>query len=226
MKLLLVEDDAKIAGAVRRGLEAEGYTVEVAANGVDALWMASESAYDLIVLDLLLPGLNGFQVCADLRGRADWTPILVLTAKSGELDEAEALDTGADDFLTKPFSFPVLLSRIRALTRRASTHGDPAPTSVGDLRIDPARHRAWRADQELALTAREHALLTFLVRRSDQVLSKADIVDAVWEHDFDGDHNIVEVFVRRLRRKIDEPFGRHSIETVRGAGYRVVDDAS
>jgi DNA-binding response OmpR family regulator len=225
MKVLLVEDDAKIAGAVRRGLEAEGFTVEVATDGIDGLWMAGESSSDVIVLDLMLPGLNGFRVCADLRARDDWTPILVLTAKEGDLDEAEALDTGADDYLTKPFSFPVLVSRIRALTRRASTHGPPVPSAVGDLRIDTARHRAWRGEQELALTAREHAVLALLVRRAGEVLSKADILDAVWEHDFDGDPNIVEVFIRRLRRKIDEPFGRHSIETVRGAGYRMVDDA-
>lgn len=224
MKVLLVEDDAKIARAVRRGLEAEGLTVEVATDGIDGLWMAGESTYDVIVLDLMLPGRNGFRVCADLRARDDWTPILVLTAKEGELDEAEALDTGADDYLTKPFSFPVLVSRIRALTRRASTHGRPVATAVGDLRIDAARHRAWRGEQELALTAREHAVLALLVRRAGEVLSKSDILDAVWEHDFDGDPNIVEVFIWRLRRKIDEPFGRHSIETVRGAGYRMVDD--
>ncbi len=225
MKVLLVEDDAKIARAVRRGLEAEGYTVEVADDGVDGLWMAGESSYDVIVLDLMLPGRNGFQICAELRAGGDWTPILVLTAKEGELDEAEALDTGADDYLTKPFSFPVLVSRIRALTRRTLTHGGPAPTAVGDLRIDVARHRAWRGERELALTAREHAVLALLVRRAGDVLSKADILQAVWEHDFDGDPNVVEVFIRRLRRKVDEPYGRHSIETVRGAGYRVVDDA-
>jgi DNA-binding response OmpR family regulator len=224
MKVLMVEDDTKIAAAVRRGLEAEGFTVEVAADGMDGLWMAGESSYDVIVLDLMLPGRNGFRVCADLRARDDWTPILVLTAKDGDLDEAEALDTGADDYLTKPFSFPVLVSRIRALTRRVSTHGHPAPRGVGDLRIDTARQRAWRGEQELALTAREHAVLALLVRRAGEVLSKPDILDAVWEHDFDGDPNIVEVFIRRLRRKIDEPFDRHSIETVRGAGYRIVDD--
>ena len=225
MKVLLVEDDAKIARAVRRGLEAEGLTVEVATDGIDGLWMAGESTYDVIVLDLMLPGRNGFRVCADLRARDDWTPILVLTAKEGDLDEAEALDTGADDYLTKPFSFPVLVSRIRVLTRRASTHGRPVPTAVGDLRVDAARHRAWRGEPELALTAREHAVLALLVRRAGEVMSKPDILDAVWEHDFDGDPNIVEVFIRRLRRKIDEPYGRHSIETVRGAGYRLVDDA-
>jgi DNA-binding response OmpR family regulator len=223
VKLLLVEDDTKIAAAVRRGLEAEGYTVEVAADGTDGLWMATEGSYDLIVLDIMLPGRNGFQICADLRAADDWTPILMLTAKDGDLDEAEALDTGADDYLTKPFSFPVLLARVRALLRRGSGQ-EPVPVTAGDLRIDPGTRRVWRADEEVSLTAREFDVLEFLVRRRDQVLSKADILDGVWEHDFDGDPNIVEVYVRRLRRKIDEPFGHRSIETLRGAGYRIVDD--
>ncbi|MEO6121429.1 MAG: response regulator transcription factor [Acidimicrobiales bacterium] len=223
MKLLLVEDDDKIAAAVRRGLEAEGFSVEVAVDGPDGLWMATESTYDLIVLDLMLPGRSGYQVCADLRAADDWTPILVLTAKDGDLDEAEALDTGADDYLTKPFSFPVLVARIRALLRRAAGSA-PVALNVGDLRIDPARCRAWRGEVELSLTAREHAVLELLVRRAGQVLSKSDILAAVWDHDFEGDPNIVEVYVRRLRRKVEEPFGRRSIETVRGAGYRLVDD--
>ncbi|MGI8808823.1 MAG: response regulator transcription factor [Acidimicrobiales bacterium] len=223
MKLLVIEDDRKIAAAVRRGLEAEGFSVEVATDGPGGLWMATESSYDLIVLDLMLPGRNGFQICADLRAADNWTPVLVLTAKDGDLDEAEALDTGADDYLTKPFSFPVLVSRVRALLRRAA--GSVAVAlDVGDLRLDPARHRAWRGDVELPLTGREHAVLELLVRRAGQVLSKDDILAAVWDHDFDGDANIVEVYVRRLRRKVDEPFARHSIETVRGVGYRLIDD--
>ncbi|MGH9157065.1 MAG: response regulator transcription factor [Acidimicrobiales bacterium] len=223
MKLLLVEDDGKIAAAVRRGLEAESFSVEVAVNGPDGLWMATESTYDLIVLDLMLPGRTGYQVCADLRAAGNWTPILVLTAKDGDLDEAEALDTGADDYLTKPFSFPVLVSRIRALLRRTAG-STPVVLSVGDLRIDPARHRAWRGEVELSLTAREHAVLELFVRRAGQLLSKDDILAAVWDHDFEGDPNIVEVYVGRLRRKVELPFGRRSIETVRGAGYRLVDD--
>ncbi len=223
MKLLVIEDDAKIAAAVRRGLVAEGFSVETAADGTDGLWMATEGTYDLIVLDLMLPGRNGYQVCADLRAAGDWTPILVLTAKDGDLDEAEALDTGADDYLTKPFSFAVLVSRIRALLRRAAG-SEPIALDVGDLRLDPARHRAWRGDVELSLTAREHSVLELFVRRAGQVLSKGDILAAVWDHDFEGDPNIVEVYVRRLRRKVDEPFARRSIETVRGAGYRLVDD--
>jgi two-component system OmpR family response regulator len=223
VKLLLVEDDKKIATAVKRGLEAEGFTVEVAFDGDDGLWLATESTYDLLVLDIMLPGRNGYKICADLREAGDWTPILMLTAKDGDLDEAEALDTGADDYLTKPFSFPVLVARVRALLRR-TTGGNPAPVTVGDLRIDSGERRAWRGTDELALTAREFEVLEFLVRRAGQVLSKDEILAGVWQQDFDGDPNIIEVYIRRLRRKIDEPYRRHSIDTVRGAGYRLTDD--
>ena len=222
MKLLLVEDDATLAATLRRGLEAEGYGVEVATDGDDGLWRASEGVFDLVVLDIMLPGRNGYRVCAALREAGVWTPILMLTAKDGELDEAEALDTGADDFLTKPFSFTVLVARIRALLRR-SAERTVAPATVGDLRIDPAGRRAWRGDDEVALTAREFDVLELLVRRAGEVLSKDKILAAVWDSDFDGDPNIVEVYVRRLRRKVDEPYGRRSIETVRGAGYRITD---
>ena len=224
MKVLLVEDDAKIAAAVRRGLEGEGFHVEHSVDGPDGLWRASEGSYDLIVLDLMLPGRNGFQICADLRAAGNWTPILVLTAKDGDLDEAEALDTGADDYLTKPFSFPVLVSRIHALARR-STRRALTPVAVDDLRLDPRSRRAWRGAVEVGLTAREFDVLEFLVRRATQVLSKSAILAGVWDDDFDGDPNIVEVYVRRLRRKVDEPFGRHTIATVRGAGYCVLADA-
>jgi two-component system, OmpR family, response regulator len=220
VKLLLVEDDAKLAGAVRRGLQAEGFAVEIAPDGDEGRWRATEGAFDLIVLDIMLPGRNGFRVCADLRAAGVWTPILMLTAKDGHLDEAEALDTGADDFLTKPFSFTVLVARVRALLRR-SAERTVAPAAVGDLRIDPARRRAWRGGDELSLTSREFDVLELLVRRAGQVLSKEQILAGVWDSDFTGDPNIVEVYVRRLRRKIDEPFDRHSIETVRGAGYRI-----
>ena len=221
VKLLLVEDDSKIANAVKRGLQAEGFTVDVASDGNDGLWMASEGTYDLIVLDIMLPGRNGYRICADLRQAGNWTPILMLTAKDGDLDEAEGLDTGADDYLTKPFSFPVLVARVRALVRRAATR-NPAPLSIGDLRMDPAERRVWRGDDEVVLTAREFGVLEFLVRRSGQVLSKSEILAGVWEHDFEGDPNIVEVYIGRLRRKIDDPYGRRSIETVRGVGYRLV----
>jgi DNA-binding response OmpR family regulator len=195
----------------------------VALDGTDGLWMATEGTYDAIVLDLMLPGRNGFQICADLRESGDWTPILVLTAKDGDLDEAEALDTGADDYLVKPFSFAVLVARLRALLRRAG--GDaPAPVTAGDLRIDPAQQRVWRGDEEVRLTTRQFQVLEFLMRRSGQVLAKREILDGVWEYDFDGDPNIVEVYVRRLRRALDEPYRRHAIETVRGSGYRLDPD--
>jgi two-component system, OmpR family, response regulator len=222
VKLLLVEDDAKLAASVRRGLNAEGFAVEVAPDGVEGLWRATEGSYDLIVLDIMLPGRNGYEVCRELRRAENWTPILMLTAKNGHLDEAEALDTGADDYLTKPFSFAVLVAHVRALLRR-TRDGSPAPVSVGDLRLDPVRRRVWRGHTEVSLTAREFEVLEFLVRRSGQVLSKQAILDGVWDIGFDGDPNIVEVYVRRLRRKLDEPFGRTTIATMRGAGYRVED---
>ncbi|MGI9022058.1 MAG: response regulator transcription factor [Acidimicrobiales bacterium] len=220
MKLLLVEDDTKIAAAVKRGLEAEGFSVEVTNDGGDGLWRATEGSYDLIVLDVMLPGRNGYQICADLRKAEIWTPILMLTAKDGDLDEAEALDTGADDYLTKPFSFPVLVARVRSLLRRAGGRV-PAPVEVGDLRIDARERRAFVGTVEVTLTAREFDMLEFLVRRAGQVLTKDEILAGVWDSDFDAESNIVEVYVLRLRRKVDGPFGRRSIETVRGAGYRI-----
>ena len=220
MRVLVVEDEPKIAAAVRRGLVAEGYAVDVADNGIDGLWMATENRYDAIVLDIMLPGKNGYLVCAELRAAGIWTPVLMLTAKEGEFDEAEALDTGADDYLTKPFSFVVLAARVRALVRRA-TRSAPSPASAGDLRLDPVAHRCWRGQDEIVLTAREFAVLEYLLRRSGEVVPKSDILGGVWDEDFDGDPNIVEVYVRHLRRKMDEPFGRAAIETVRGAGYRL-----
>ena len=220
MKVLIVEDDKRIAVTVKRGLEAEGFSVDICLDGDDGLWKATEYHYDVLILDLMLPGRNGFQIARVLREHGNWTPILVLTAKDGEFDETEALDTGADDYLTKPFSFPVLVAHLRALLRRTSG-GDPAPIQVGDLRLDPARHRCWRGEGEIRLTAREFSVLEYLVRRVGLVIPKRELLNGVWEYDFDGDPNIVEVYIRRLRRKIDEPFGRHDIETVRGAGYRL-----
>ncbi len=225
MKILLVEDDTKIAAAVKRGLEAEGYAVEVAHDGEVGFWMATEGSFGLIVLDILLPHRNGFQICADLRAAANWTPILMLTAKDGELDEAEALDTGADDYLTKPFSFAVLLARVRSLLRRNAHRGEPrAPQVVGDLRIDSVQRRTWRGAHEILLTARQFDVLEFLVLHAGDVVSKREILDGVWPYEFDGDPNIVEVYIRRLRAALDEPFQRRTIQTVRGAGYRLGTD--
>jgi DNA-binding response OmpR family regulator len=225
VKLLLVEDDTKLAASVKRGLEVEGFAVEVAHDGEDGLWMATEGRYDLIVLDIMLPGRNGYLICGELRAAGNWTPILMLTAKGGELDEAEALDTGADDYLAKPFSFAVLVARIRALVRRAAARA-PAPVEAGGLRLDPASRRVWCRDTEVVLTAREHDVLEYLVRRAGQVLSKDEILAGVWDLDFEGDPNIVEVYIGRLRRKLAAASGRGSpIETVRGAGYRLARDA-
>jgi len=221
VKLLLIEDDAKVASAVARGLRAEGFTVEVTGDGDDGLWRATEGSYDLILLDIMLPGLNGYRVCAELRRRGNWTPVLMLTAKDGDQDEAEALETGADDYLRKPFSFPVLVARTRALLRRAAGP-DRTPVDLGDLHLETGTRRVHRGDVEVSLTTREFEVLEFLIRRAGQVQSKRDILAGVWDFDFDGDANIVEVYVGRLRRKLDEPFGVHTIETVRGAGYRLV----
>lgn len=218
MKLLLVEDDKKIATAVKRGLEAEDFSVDVAFDGDDGWWMATEGSYDLIVLDIMLPGRNGYVLCADLRNAGNWTPILMLTAKDGDLDEAEALDTGADDYLTKPFSFPVLIARVRSLLRRAGGR-EPVPAVVGSISLDSSARRVRSHGADVALTTREFDVLEFLIRRAGHVVSKDEILAGVWEFDFDGDPNIVEVYVARLRRKLGDPHGTQCITTVRGAGY-------
>ncbi|MEU6380369.1 response regulator transcription factor [Streptomyces sp. NPDC046909] len=223
MRVLVVEDEERYAAGLRDGLEAEGFAVDVAPDGVDGLWLARENSYDAIVLDIMLPRLNGYRVCRTLRGEGDWTPILMLTAKEGEWDEVEGLDTGADDYLTKPVSYAVLLARLRALLRRGG-QARPAVLTAGDLRLDPALRTVTRAGRDIEVTARELAVLEFLLRRAGEAVSKRTILDHVWGGDFEGDPNIVEVYVRRLRNKVDRPFGRESLRTVRGYGYRLVRD--
>ncbi len=220
MRVLVVEDEAPMAEALRNGLEAEGFAVDVALDGEEGLWLARENVYDAIVLDVMLPKVNGYVVCRTLRDEENWTPIVMLTAKDGELDEAEGLDTGADDFVTKPFSFVVLVARLRAVMRRRTTER-PVQLSAGDLILDPAEGRAWRGDTALDLTAREFSILQYLLSRVGEVVSKTDVVSNVWDFAFDGSPNIVEVYVSSLRKKIDTPFDRQSIETVRGHGYRL-----
>ena len=223
MRILVVEDERSLAEGLKRGLERDGFAVDVASDGTQGLWMAREGRYAAIVLDILLPGMNGFRVCAELRKADVWTPILMLTAKDGDLDEAEALDTGADDYVTKPFSHVALVARLRALIRRGGAER-PTVLEAGDLRFDPASRRTWRGDDEVRLTARETALLEYLLRNKGAVVSKIEVLDHVWDQAFDGDPNIVEVYVGHLRNKLDRPFGRSAIETVRGAGYRLAAD--
>ncbi|HEY7668769.1 MAG TPA: response regulator transcription factor [Actinomycetota bacterium] len=223
MRVLVVEDEEHLAAGLKKGLEADGFATDLALNGTDGLWMAREFPYDAIVLDLMLPGMNGYRICAALREEGIWTPILMLTAKDGEFDEAEALDTGADDYVTKPFSHVVLVARLRALIRRGAAER-PTIIEAGDLRFDPASREAWRGDVRVPLTAREAALLEFLMRHAGQVVSKLEILEHVWDRDFEGDPNIIEVYIRHLRNKLDRPFDRHAIETLRGAGYRLAAD--
>ena len=223
MRVLVVDDEKRFAENLRAGLVAEGFAVDLAHDGVDGLWRARENTYDAIVLDLMLPGLNGYRVCATLRAERDWTPILMLTAKDGEWDQVEGLDTGADDYLTKPFSFPVLVARLRAVARRGARER-PVELTAGDIRLDTAARRVWRGDTEIELTAREFAMLSLLARHKGDVMSKRQILDAVWDADFEGDPNIVEVYIRHLRNKIDRPYGRDAIRTMRGAGYRLEHD--
>ncbi len=216
MRVLVIEDETRQAAALTRGLEAEGFAVDVASNGTDGLWLATEQPYDVIVLDVLLPGLNGYRVCAELRAREIWTPVLMLTAKDGELDEAEALDTGADDFLSKPFSYLVLIARLRALLRRGGS-ARPTVLSAGSLRLDVAARRCTVNGEPVELTPREFAIVEYLLRRRGEVVPKAHILAHVWDFAFEGDGNVVEVHVSALRRKL----GPTLIETVRGAGYRI-----
>ncbi len=223
MRVLVVEDEVRLAEALRRGLTSEDFNVDLAHDGVDGLWKATENRYDAIVLDLMLPGMNGYDVCRTLRSRKVWTPILVLTAKDGDYDEADALDLGADDYLTKPFSFVVLVAHLRALVRRGAPER-PAVLVAGDLSLDPSEHRVRRGDAVVDLTPREYGVLEHLMRRSGDVVSKTELLEAVWDTNYDGDVNVVEVYVGYLRRKLDIPFQRHAIQTVRGAGYRLARD--
>ncbi len=223
MRVLVVEDERRLAHSLRRGLEHQGFAADVAFDGDEGLWLAKEHPYDAIVLDIMLPGRNGFQVCAELRAAGVWTPILMLTAKQGELDHAEALDTGADDFLGKPFSFVVLVAHLRALIRRGG-HERPTVLEAGDLRLDPASHRCWRRDTEIELTPRQFSLLEYLMRRAGDVVSKQEILEHVWDYAFEGGPNIVEVYAGYLRKKIDTPFGRNAIQTMRLVGYRLDPD--
>ncbi|UNK71755.1 response regulator transcription factor [Microbacterium sp. H1-D42] len=220
MRILLVDDEVRLADGIRRGLEAEGMVVDVAHDGLTGLDRARDDDYDAIVLDVMMPGMSGYRVCQALRAEGDWTPVLFLTAKDGEWDEVEGLDTGGDDWLTKPFSYPVLVARLRALVRRGARER-PAVLEAGDLRLDPAARRVFRGDAEISLTAREMAVLDFLMRRRGEVVTKPEVVANVWGSDFDGDANIVEVYIGHLRSKIDRPFGREAIQTVRGTGYRL-----
>ena len=223
MRILVVEDEKRLAAGLKNGLEADGFAVDVALTGTDGLWLAREEPYDAIVLDIMLPELNGHEICSALRDAGIWTPILMLTARQSERDEIRALNSGADDYLTKPFASAVLVARLRALLRRGARER-PALLEAGDLRLDPAARRAWRGEVEIGLTARELALLEFLLRRRGEVVSKTEILAHTWDYDFEGDPNIVEVYIGHLRAKLDRPFGRQSIATLRGAGYRLAAD--
>jgi len=223
MRLLVVEDDLKMAALVRRGLIEDGAAVDVAKNGEDALWMAAATPYDAIVLDVMLPGIDGFETCRRLRADGVWTPVLLLTARDAVEDRVAGLDGGADDYVAKPFSFAELSARLRALVRRGAKER-PAMLEVGDLRLDPATRQAWRGDQAIELSTKEFALLEAFMRRPGDVLSRLDLLEHAWDYGYENRSNVIDVYVRYLREKIDRPFGVKSIETVRGAGYRLRGD--
>jgi two-component system, OmpR family, response regulator len=220
MRVLLVEDEVKMAGLLNRGLRKEGMAVDVASRGEDALWMANAHPYDVIVLDVMLPGLDGFEVCRRLRGEGNATPILMLTARGEVRDRIEGLDGGADDYLVKPFSYRELLARLRAVARRGPIERAPE-LCVGDLRLDPASRRVWRGKSEISLSAKEFALLEALMLRSGEVLSRVQLLEHAWDYAYENRSNVVDSYIRYLRRKVDRPFGKQSIETVRGVGYRL-----
>ncbi len=220
MRVLVVEDEAKLAQLLARGLREEGYAVDVTGRGEESLWMAKANPYDAILLDVMLPGADGFEICRRLRSSGVWSPVLMLTARDAVDDRVSGLDAGADDYLAKPFSFEELLARIRALVRRAPAER-PVVLEAGDLRLDPVSHRAWRGDAELELSAKEFSLLELLVRRPGKVFTRSELLDGAWDMNFERRSNVVDVYMRYLREKIDRPFGKDSIETVRGVGYRL-----
>jgi len=220
LRTLIIEDELRMASLIRRGLSKEGLAVDVARSGEDALWMAPAREYDAIVLDVMLPGIDGFETCRRLREGGVWAPILMLTARDSIEDRVAGLDTGADDYLVKPFAFAELLARLRALARRGE-HERPSVLEVGDLRLDPATRRVWRDATEIQLSAKEFALLETFMRRADEVLTRLDLLDHAWDFAYENRSNVVDVYVRHLRMKIDVPFGRRSLETIRGAGYRL-----
>jgi two-component system OmpR family response regulator len=222
MRVLIVEDQAKLAALLARGLREEGHAADVAERGEDALWMAAAAPYDAIVLDIMLPGIDGLETCRALRKRGVWSPVLMLTARDAVGDRVSGLDAGADDYLTKPFSFEELLARLRALVRRAPAER-PVTVEVGDLRLDPAAHRVWRGDKELELSAKEFALLELLMRRPGAALSRSQLLEGAWDMSYERRSNIVDVYIKQLREKIDRPFGSDTIETVRGVGYRLTE---
>lgn len=223
MRLLIVDDEVDLSESLRRGLINEGFVVDVANDGVTGAWLAHENPYDVIVLDLMLPGKNGYTILKEIRAGKNWTPVLMLTAKDGEYDEADAFDLGADDYLTKPFSFMVLVARLRALMRRGAPER-PVNITVGSLELDPTRHKVTRGDAVIELTAKEYVILQYLMQNADTVVSKLQIMDNAWDAAFEGSENIVEVYVGYLRKKIDVPFGLNTLQTVRGMGYRLVAD--
>lgn len=220
MRILIVEDELKMASLLRRGLHEEGHAADLARTGDDALWMAGAAEYDAVVLDLMLPGIDGFEVCRRLREGGVWAPVLMLTARDAVEDRVAGLDAGADDYLPKPFSFAELLARLRALVRRGSGER-PTVLEVGDLRLDPATRQAWRGEAEVHLSAKEFALLEAFMRRPGQVLSRYQLLEHAWDYGYEHRSNVIDVYVRYLRDKIDRPFERESIETVRGVGYRL-----
>jgi two-component system OmpR family response regulator len=222
VRVLVVEDEPRMASLLERGFREEGYAVDVAVDGTGGLWMGTEHDYDAIVLDILLPGLDGLEVCSRLRGAGRWSPVLLLTARDSVEDRVRGLDAGADDYLTKPFSFAELAARVRALVRRRGGER-PAVLLVGDLRLDPATHQTWRGDDELSLSPKEMALLELLMRQAEHVVTRTQILDHVWDFAYDGMSNVVDQYIGYLRKKIDRPFGRQDLETVRGVGYRLRD---